>query len=266
MVRKSSAAVSDPTGRGSSAWVTAIRRRVFPAPTMKLLAMTMADYVNGDDECWPGNALLGAELGVTDRQVQALLAKLEALGVLRRGDPRKEKERRGRPRRVWVFSYEGLSRLPIATRPLPEDVSGKSDEIPEVPESITGSEQAELPEVEQIAPSFRNPPVEEPPKRTPATPSRRRIPDDFVVSDGMLAWAQEHAPLVNVYRATDSFVDYWRGEGKAKSDWPSTWRNWMRRKQEDAEQQRPNARPNGHRPTTTVERSWQNIKATEHLS
>lgn len=65
----------------------------------------------------------------------------------------------------------------------------------------------------------------------------RRLPDDFAVTPEMISWAREHTPLVG--RAeTDRFVDHWTaqpGQRGVKLDWIATWRNWMRRAQDDAE-------------------------------
>lgn len=57
----------------------------------------------------------------------------------------------------------------------------------------------------------------------------------------MVSWAREHAPNVNGGYETAKFVDYWRGRsGKdaTKTDWPATWRNWMRKAHEDIRRQR----------------------------
>lgn len=61
------------------------------------------------------------------------------------------------------------------------------------------------------------------------------IPDPFVVTDEMRAWAETEATFVNLERETAAFVDYFRGEGKKYKDWVATWRNWMRRSQSSAE-------------------------------
>ncbi len=57
----------------------------------------------------------------------------------------------------------------------------------------------------------------------------------FLMTADMLAWAKDKAPAVNLDRETERFCDYWTGTGKAMADWPSTWRNWMRRAQDDLE-------------------------------
>lgn len=61
-----------------------------------------------------------------------------------------------------------------------------------------------------------------------------RIPDDFEPTAELIAWAKTHAPTAT--RADhEAFMDYWRGAPGAKgrkTDWPATWRNWMRREHE----------------------------------
>ena len=64
------------------------------------------------------------------------------------------------------------------------------------------------------------------------------IPAPFIVTIPMREWAAEKTPLVNVDRATEKFVDFWRaktGRDATKKDWPATWRNWLRSDQERAE-------------------------------
>jgi hypothetical protein len=62
-----------------------------------------------------------------------------------------------------------------------------------------------------------------------------RIPDDFAPTPEMIAWARRETPQVGTVE-TARFVDYWRakpGAAGRKLDWPATWRNWMRRAQDD---------------------------------
>ena len=77
---------------------------------------------------------------------------------------------------------------------------------------------------------------QKPPSSAPTkTAKKTKIPDPFMLTAEMRAWAAESAPVVNVKTETESFVDYWRGEAKTKADWPATWRNWIRRAQQSAE-------------------------------
>lgn len=73
------------------------------------------------------------------------------------------------------------------------------------------------------------------PLSTRSTRSSRKtkIPDPFMLTAEMRAWASDAAPAVNLKSETETFVDYWRGEAKTKADWPATWRNWIRRAQVD---------------------------------
>lgn len=78
-----------------------------------------------------------------------------------------------------------------------------------------------------------------------------RLPADFAVTDEMKAWARAKAPLAGIVDH-EMFVDHWHaqsGQRAVKRDWEATWRNWMRRVQEN--------RSGGNRPgprSTTDER------------
>jgi hypothetical protein len=85
----------------------------------------------------------------------------------------------------------------------------------------------------------------------PRTTRGERLPDNFVITPEMRTWAREKVPTVNIDSETERFSDYWRGVPGAKgvkSDWPGTWRNWMRRTQDDHSGRGPRASPgsNGH--------------------
>lgn len=59
-----------------------------------------------------------------------------------------------------------------------------------------------------------------------------RIPEPFLVTGDMRAWAAGEVPTVDVDASTRVFVDYWRAEAGAKAtklDWVATWKNWLRR-------------------------------------
>lgn len=68
-------------------------------------------------------------------------------------------------------------------------------------------------------------------------PHGTRIPEPFPISDEMKAWVTAEGITPAQARAsTVRFVDYWRGKpGKdgRKTDWPATWRNWLRRDYEN---------------------------------
>lgn len=54
----------------------------------------------------------------------------------------------------------------------------------------------------------------------------RKVPSDFVVTAEMREWAATEAVGVDVDRETAKMRDYTFSKGK--TDWPATWRNWIR--------------------------------------
>lgn len=74
-------------------------------------------------------------------------------------------------------------------------------------------------------------------KESPETSSRGgRLPEPFEVTAEMRRWAQEAGyDEASMEHVTAAFCDYWRaapGAKGRKSDWPATWRNWLRREAE----------------------------------
>lgn len=55
----------------------------------------------------------------------------------------------------------------------------------------------------------------------------RKCPDDFVVTAELKAWAEEKHPGVDLIAQTAAFRDY--TFKTAMTDWPGTWRNWIRK-------------------------------------
>lgn len=54
----------------------------------------------------------------------------------------------------------------------------------------------------------------------------RKVPEDFAVTAEMRSWAAKEAPGIDVDRETAKMRDH--TFAKARSDWPATWRNWLR--------------------------------------
>ena len=66
-------------------------------------------------------------------------------------------------------------------------------------------------------------------------PVLHTIPGNFSLTIERKQWSKENAPAVNPDREMQGFIDYWQGEQGKKKNWETTWRNWMRRKQTEAE-------------------------------
>lgn len=90
------------------------------------------------------------------------------------------------------------------------------------------------------------------------TPTRakkaERLPDDWVLPAAWGHWAIENSVLneQTIRREAEIFGDYWRakaGQESRKLDWFATWRNWIRRKENDVT--KPPADQIGKRPGRT---------------
>lgn len=89
----------------------------------------------------------------------------------------------------------------------------------------------------RVAPSQSHPSPIPTPSSTKkrGTASGARLPDDWQPSTELRKWAAENSPHVNWPAETEKFADYWRAQPGAKgrkTDWDATWRNWMRRQEE----------------------------------
>lgn len=127
--------------------------------------------------------------------------------------------------------------------PDPPQDSADFKEVPEVPEKVS----APRPEVSGNPPEAlaRITVIGSPEQRAESSEQRADeqapraaahvIPADFALTLDRRKWAKENAPAIHAERETAGFVDYWRGEQGKKKNWESTWRNWMRRKQTEAE-------------------------------
>lgn len=103
----------DPRGGGTSAWVTAVRERRFPTPTIKLLMMVLCDYIDGDDCCWPGNTTLAPDVGVDEKTIKRSLTRLELLGIIARERRTKHDGRGGKLPDVIRFLWDGFQQLDL---------------------------------------------------------------------------------------------------------------------------------------------------------
>lgn len=69
------------------------------------------------------------------------------------------------------------------------------------------------------------------PSKEGVVPRKRgtRIPEPFIVTAEMRAWAAKETPSLDVDDVTRRFVNYWRAATRnaAKLDWRATWENWL---------------------------------------
>lgn len=69
----------------------------------------------------------------------------------------------------------------------------------------------------------------------PRPPKGTRLPSDWELPDDWYEWAAHKwasASIDEIWNQADVFRDYWTaqpGQKGVKTDWPATWRNWIRR-------------------------------------
>lgn len=125
----------------------------------------------------------------------------------------------------------------------PEDASSNAG-------CITGSsannyaEEEEEEEIEVLRTSI-------PPVVPPSTSTARgsRLPEGWEPSENLVAWTRTNAPAAATNTEVERFRDYWTAQPGArgrKVSWDATWRNWARRRQDDATQR------SGYRSQTQV--------------
>lgn len=62
----------------------------------------------------------------------------------------------------------------------------------------------------------------------------KKAPPDLALTDDLRAWAAEHAPAVDADAELAKLKDH--TFARARTDWPGTLRNWLRKAQEDAQE------------------------------
>lgn len=102
--------------------------------------------------------------------------------------------------------------------------------------SYQSDQEQEQEQIGAEAPVPAKPSSEETKKR----PSRR-CPSTFEVSEDLKAWASTECPGVNVEQQTKAFRDY--EFRNSHTDWPATWRTWMRKAHENLRGKQPTQAP-----------------------
>jgi hypothetical protein len=69
------------------------------------------------------------------------------------------------------------------------------------------------------------------PPKTVRSPTGSRLAPDWTLPEDLKAWATEARPDLDIALQAARFRDYWAalpGAKGRKTDWPATWRNWIR--------------------------------------
>ncbi|MBK9162887.1 MAG: helix-turn-helix domain-containing protein [Acidobacteria bacterium] len=105
------------------------------------------------------------------------------------------------------------------------------DEPPKVPSLGTFRKtEQKVPDFGKKVPESGTSYIEEQNQQKEEQKRGTRIPDPFLLTAEMRAYAAERRPDIDVGIETEKFCNYWRakaGQGARKLDWTATWRNWI---------------------------------------
>lgn len=91
----------------------------------------------------------------------------------------------------------------------------------------------QTPDTRHQTPNTEPPPLRGSPPAVAGRRPSRKAPADFSLAPELVAWAAENTPLVNAAAELEKFKDH--TFSAARTDWPGTLRNWLRKAQEDAQ-------------------------------
>jgi hypothetical protein len=194
-----------------------------------------------------------AKTGLTDRGIQKSMIRLKDLGelkIFRNTGP----HGCNRYKVVMTTSEPGSPPNqvhPEPGSPLPEQGSPPPPNVVHHPPEPRSPGTVLEPSVEPSENKGR--------ARKRATDRGTHIPDDFIVTATMVAWAREKCPDVNGRLATETFVSHWRassGPNAIKRNWEQAWRTWLLKDQANATRYRRDRAS----PLALVERNGMRLK------
>ena len=190
--------------------------------TDKFVLVALADMADESHSCFPGQQTLAQMVGASETTVRRSISRLSEMGLLTREERRNKSGYKTSDR--YFLQLDVTANSHRSNRPVGADLTGQSvPTSPVIHDDLTGQSDRYIEEE----------PKENPQRTTSGARKRAcRIPDPFVVTVEMRAWAASETPGLDVDAHTREFVDYWRAESGAKAakrDWVAAWRNWMRK-------------------------------------
>lgn len=196
------------------------------SPSEKLVLLSLANYANKEDRCWPRQDSIAEETELSSRTVWAALKSLADKGVIQR-EARKRSDGT-RTTDVFTLNMDGdpvaiasnSSRNPceVQSQPLRKPVATVA--------TLTTFEPSIEPSIDEpLEAALAAAPPHRPPKRG------TRLPEDWQPNPDDIAFAQPHLTGHEIANEAARFRDYWiakAGAGGVKLDWSAVWRNWIR--------------------------------------
>lgn len=207
----------------------------------KFTLVVLANYADDQYSCFPSQARIAEDMGAAEVTARRNVRRLEEAGYVIRS------------RRVDRDGHRTSDRYRLAVgQAIPTDQKAhRSESLVGFQGAPTDQTDASLP-IKQAPPtdhsdrvSTREPPVEPPENHqlgrasAPDAPTARgtRLPDGWNPKPETIAQMRAECPAVDLEAEHRRFTDYWAdvpGAKGRKVRWDSTWRNWIRRANEDA--------------------------------
>ncbi len=222
-------------------------------PREKLMLILIASHANDEGECFPSQTTLAYRSGLSRRTVLRSLAELEERGVITRRQRRRPDGSRssdtirlnvhGAPVRPPLAGGNLTDGARVTFPPQGDSVSphgdsvsphGDNDDATRCP--VVTAEPVIEPIREPVRESSAANAAAQQPGPSASTARGTRLPDGWMPKPETIQQMRTECPGVNLEAEHRRFMDYWADQPGAKGRkvrWDSTWRNWIRRANED---------------------------------
>lgn len=214
-------------------------------PVEVLILVAMAERAADDGTTtYQSVSTIASKARISVRTCQTKLRKLEEAGIISRGDQQHAAHLPGNRRPVV---YDLAVHLNRGADSAPQEIRGAESAIRGANSKVRGAEQGTL-GVQLIADnSSLNSSLLDSSKDSGAPKHQTygsQVPDPFIVTAELEAWAKMETPLADARLETPKFVDHHKSEGNRKKDWTAAWRNWMRKEHKWAQERLQRSQPN----------------------
>ena len=215
-------------------------------PREKLMLILIASHANDEGECFPSQTTLAYRSGLSRRTVLRSLADLEERGIITRRQRRRPDGSRssdtirlnvhGAPVRPPLAGGNLTDGARVTFPPQGDSVSphGDNDDATRCP--VVTAEPVIEPIREPVRESSAANAAAQQPGPSASTARGTRLPDGWMPKPETIQQMRDECPGVNLEAEHRRFMDYWADQPGAKGRkvrWDSTWRNWIRRANED---------------------------------
>lgn len=195
--------------------------------THLLMLLAIADFADDEGNAYPAVGTLAEKCRMKPRNAQTILAALRQAGEL---EVRENEGPRGTNlyRIVMPQGMQGFAGVGVQKLAGVQGIAG-------VQRIARRGAKACAKPLQRIAPepslNHQEPVESAHAQRAPAADRGSRLPDNWQPTDADIAFCQANRPDLNPAEVAERFRDHWTAQPGAKgrkSNWPATWRNWVR--------------------------------------